>query len=104
MTTQRTRYPVRFTDRPILAQRAPITPIEALIQGRLDDIYTDVQAGEARLAAARQAARQGARQGAPPGPAHERLGALRIRIGHGLVAVGVAVAGEKARAHDRPAA
>jgi hypothetical protein len=100
VTTQRTRYPVRFTDRPILAQRAPITPIEALIQGRLDDIYTDVQAGEARRAAARQAARQGA----PPGPAHERLGALRIRIGHGLVAVGVAVAGEKARAHDRPAA
>ncbi len=68
-----------------------MNPLEALVQARLDDIHAGVSAARSRRAVAgRGASKRG-----------DTLRSVRIRIGHGLVAFGAAVAGEEHHAHER---
>jgi hypothetical protein len=86
--------PDRPLDRPVVARGDPMNPLETLVQARLDDIHADANAAQWRRAAARR--------GAAPGGDLRR--GLRIRIGHGLVAVGAALAGEERQAGERRSA
>jgi hypothetical protein len=77
------------TDRPVVARGDPMNPLEALVQARLDDIHADISTANSRRAVSRR--------GSPPAG---DLRWLRIRIGRGIVAVGVALAGDERPAHD----
>jgi hypothetical protein len=68
-----------------------MNPLETLVQARLDDIHADVGAARARRAIARSGASDGG----------DLRRALRVRIGHGLVAFGAAVAGDERHAQER---
>ena len=82
-----------YMDRPVVAHGFPMTPQEALVQARLDDLHAHVDAAQAAASA---------RIGTTPHG--EPVRSLRVRIGHGIVALGAALAGEESRIHDhRPA-
>ena len=82
---------VQILDRPVAARGDPMNPLETLVQSRLDDIHADVRAERARRALARGGASGGG----------DLRRALRVRIGHGLVAFGAAVAGDERHTHER---
>jgi hypothetical protein len=77
------------TDRPAVARGDPMNPLEALVQARLDDLHADTSTANFRRAASRRSS--------PPRGDMQRL---RIRIGHGIVAVGAALAGDERPAQD----
>jgi len=78
-------------DRPVVARGDPMNPLETLVQARLDDISAGVSAARSRRAVARRGASAG----------RDMLRSVRVRIGHRLVAVGAAVAGDERHAHER---
>jgi len=95
MTTTSTTRP---TGHPVSTSRKEfpfMTVHEALIQARLDEQQVHVNA--ARGAAAREF-------DAAPAPARPATDGWRVRVGHRLVALGAALAGEDARSHAHHAA